>query len=76
MAKKSPTSFLSGAVLIDAIIGSFKKLNPASLIRNPVMFTVGVASGTSTLLTLRDALTGQPFAFGLQISLWLWFTVL
>ena len=40
------------------------------------MFTVGVTSFISTILTIREASQGEPYFFSLQISLWLWFTVL
>ncbi len=75
---KKPTrsSLFDPALLRDAVAGAFVKLAPASLARNPVMLTVEVASVTATFFTLRDALAGKPFAVGLQIALWLWFTVL
>jgi K+-transporting ATPase ATPase B chain len=77
MAKKHKRSSLFDPDLLrTAVEGAFVKLAPESLARNPIMFSVGIASVCSTLLTLRDALTGQPFAVGLQISVWLWFTVL
>jgi K+-transporting ATPase ATPase B chain len=63
-------------LLRDSTINAFRKLNPEQLIRNPVMFTVGVTSAVSTLITVRDAALGKPFGLSLQIALWLWFTVL
>ena len=77
MAKKpSRSSLFDPTLLREAIAGSFLKLNPTTLARNPIMFTVGVTSVLSTFFTLRDAAAAQPFAISLQISLWLWFTVL
>jgi K+-transporting ATPase ATPase B chain len=64
------------ALLWEATINAFIKLNPEQLIRNPVMFTVGVTSAVSSLMAIRDALLGLRFGFTLQIALWLWFTVL
>ncbi len=64
------------ALLRDATIGAFIKLNPEKLIRNPVMFTVGVTSAMASLITLCEAATGKSYSFSLQIALWLWFTVL
>jgi K+-transporting ATPase ATPase B chain len=78
MAKKPPqrTALFDSALLRGAVCHSFLKLNPEKLIHNPVMFTVGVSSAIATLITIRDAAIGRPFAFNLQIALWLWFTVL
>ena len=61
-----------------AIIDSFRKLNPRTQWRNPVMFVVYVGSIITTLLYVQ-ALFGQGEArpgFILAISIWLWFTVL
>ena len=45
--------------------------------RNPVMFVVEIVSTMTTILLLRDLLTGAPHpGFALQINLWLWFTLL
>ena len=78
MAKKpsSRSSLFDPVLLREAVIGAFVKLNPVTLAANPVMLTVGVSSILATLLTLRDAVIGKPFGLGLQISVWLWFTVL
>jgi potassium-transporting ATPase ATP-binding subunit len=56
---------------------SFGKLNPATLIKNPVMFVVEVGAALTTVFLVRDIFTGAGgIGFTLQISLWLWFTVL
>jgi K+-transporting ATPase ATPase B chain len=56
---------------------SFAKLNPATLVKNPVMFVVEVGAALTTIFLIRDILTGAAgIGFTLQISLWLWFTVL
>jgi K+-transporting ATPase ATPase B chain len=58
---------------LDAII----KLNPRAMMRNPVMFVVEVGSVVTSALLLRDALHAHTnLSFNLQITLWLWFTVL
>jgi len=64
-------------IVVRAIADSFAKLNPRTMAKNPVMFVVEVGAVLTTLELLRDALghTGA-FGFGLQITLWLWFTVL
>ncbi|MFA4849352.1 MAG: potassium-transporting ATPase subunit KdpB [Methanoregula sp.] len=61
-----------------AILDAFVKLDPRTMIRNPVMFTVEVGSVITSLLWLQ-ALTGHgeaPPGFIGAISAWLWFTVL
>ncbi|MGD0976001.1 MAG: potassium-transporting ATPase subunit KdpB [Candidatus Korobacteraceae bacterium] len=57
-----------------AVLDSFVKLNPRKMMGNPVMFVVEVGSVITTLLLFhgKDA----SFGFNLQITLWLWFTVL
>jgi K+-transporting ATPase ATPase B chain len=60
-----------------ATLGSFVKLNPVTLIKNPVMFVVEVGAALTTMFLIRDIVTGADgIGFSLQISLWLWFTVL
>ncbi len=60
-----------------AIRDSFVKLNPVTLLKNPVIFVVEVGAALVTVLLLRDAFTGaKGLGFEIQISLWLWFTVL
>ncbi|MGA3188147.1 MAG: potassium-transporting ATPase subunit KdpB [Bryobacteraceae bacterium] len=56
---------------------SFRKLNPVTLAKNPVIFVVEVGAAMTTILLVRDVLKGLPdTGFTLQIALWLWFTVL
>ena len=60
-----------------ALRDSFLKLNPLIQAKNPVMFVVEVGAGITTLFLARNAFAGWPdLGFDLQISLWLWFTVL
>src|SRR5579885_322798 len=60
-----------------AVRASFVKLNPVTLLKNPVMFVVEVGAALTTVYLLRDLFTGAgALGFTLQISLWLWFTVL
>jgi K+-transporting ATPase ATPase B chain len=56
-----------------AIWESFLKLNPHKMMGNPVMFVVEIGSVITTVLLIRG---GAAFKFNLQITLWLWFTVL
>jgi potassium-transporting ATPase ATP-binding subunit len=63
-----------------AILDSFIKLNPRKMMRNPVMFVVEVGSVLTTLQLVRGIVAPIPgvtnTGFELQITLWLWFTVL
>ena len=64
-------------ILVRATKDSFVKLNPRIVAKNPVMFVVEVGAALTTLLVIKDIVTGAPgFLFGIQIALWLWFTVL
>jgi K+-transporting ATPase ATPase B chain len=62
-----------------AIVDSFVKLNPRKMMRNPVMFVVEIGSVLTTVQLIRGIIRPVPgitsFAFELQITLWLWFTV-
>ena len=65
-------------IVRQALLESFRKLDPRLQIRNPVMFVVAVGSVLTTIL-LCQALLGRgeaPVWFILAVSLWLWFTVL
>jgi potassium-transporting ATPase ATP-binding subunit len=56
---------------------SFVKLNPMLVAKNPVMFVVEVGAALTTAFVIKDAFAKAPGVFfGIQISLWLWFTVL
>src|ERR1041385_6311195 len=60
-----------------AIRASFVKLDPRTLMKNPVMFVVEVGAALTTVILLRDLLTGASgLGFQTQIVIWLWFTVL
>ena len=56
-----------------AIWEAFLKLNPRKMMGNPVMFVVEIGSVITTALLFRG---GAGFKFNLQITLWLWFTVM
>ncbi|WP_114859603.1 potassium-transporting ATPase subunit KdpB [Azospirillum brasilense] len=77
-ATRTPAStLLDPAILLPAVAGSVRKLDPRLMARNPVMFCVEVVAALTTLLFLRDLLTGAGgLGFSLQIVLWLWFTLL
>jgi len=56
-----------------AIFDALMKLNPRKMMGNPVMFVVEIGSVITTVLLFKG---GGAFKFNLQITLWLWFTVL
>ena len=56
-----------------ALLDSLLKLNPRKMMGNPVMFVVEIGSVITTALLFKG---GSAFYFNLQITLWLWFTVL
>ncbi|HYK49087.1 MAG TPA: potassium-transporting ATPase subunit KdpB, partial [Terriglobales bacterium] len=72
MAKKMKAIWewkIVGPALWDALL----KLNPRTMMSNPVMFVVEIGSVITTVLLFKG---GADFKFNLQITLWLWFTVL
>jgi K+-transporting ATPase ATPase B chain len=77
MAKEKAISIWDPKIITRAAIDSFRKLNPITMMRNPVMFVVEIGSVITSVLLIRDIMTGAPSVwFDLQITLWLWFTVL
>jgi potassium-transporting ATPase ATP-binding subunit len=77
MAEKSRSAIWDAEIVRRALFDSLRKLDPRLLMRNPVMFVVEVGSVITTALLVRDVITGRPgIGFSLQITLWLWFTVL
>jgi K+-transporting ATPase ATPase B chain len=65
------------AILGPAVLDALRKLDPRVMMRNPVMFTVEVVATLTTVLFIRDLVTGAGgLGFSFQINLWLWFTVL
>jgi potassium-transporting ATPase ATP-binding subunit len=73
-----PTSGMSPEIMRQAVIDALTKLNPRTMVRNPVMFVVEVGSVMTTVLWIQS-LTGHgeaaPWFIG-AVALWLWFTVL
>jgi K+-transporting ATPase ATPase B chain len=76
--KRVPVSALfDPGIVLPAIGSAFVKLDPRTLIKNPVMFVVEVVSALTTVILLRDLISGTgQIGFELQIVLWLWFTLL
>ena len=70
-----PQTLFTWALARPAIVDSFRKLNPATLVRNPVMFTTAVVAMLLTVLLVLGEGGGTP-AFKAQLVFWLWLTVL
>ena len=77
-----PLSLLDSSLIVPAIWASFRKLDPRTLAKNPVMFVVEIVSALTTIFFLRDLVVGGTGVVGTsplfsgQIAAWLWFTVL
>jgi potassium-transporting ATPase ATP-binding subunit len=76
--KRMPVSALFDPTIVVPAIGSaFVKLDPRTLVKNPVMFVLEVVSALTAVILLRDLVTGGgQIGFEFQIVLWLWFTLL
>jgi K+-transporting ATPase ATPase B chain len=72
MSKEITKRVWNAQIVRRAIVDAFVKLDPRKMMRNPVMFVVEVGSVLTTLQMLR----GNIKVFEVQITLWLWFTVL
>jgi len=77
-----PLAILDRSLIVPAIWASFRKLDPRTLVKNPVMFCVEIVSVLTTFFFLRDLISGAGTVVGTnalfsgQITVWLWFTVL
>ena len=70
-------SLWSPDILRQASFDAFRKLDPRLMVKNPVMFVVEVGSILTLALLIDDAVHHRSgLGFNLQITLWLWFTVL
>jgi K+-transporting ATPase ATPase B chain len=78
LRKSMPVSALFDPKIVGPAIGSaFAKLDPRTLMKNPVMFVLEVVTALTTVILIRDLVTsGGHILFEFQIILWLWFTVL
>ncbi len=76
MANAESIALFDAAILRRAAGDSVRKLNPAGLIRNPVIFVTEIVAILVTILGLRELVIGQSAWFALAIAVWLWLTVL
>src|SRR5579862_7244547 len=73
MAEKKSRAIWDLKIVQRAIWDSLLKLHPRKMMGNPVMFVVEIGSVITTALLFKG---GAAFKFNLQITCWLWFTVL
>jgi K+-transporting ATPase ATPase B chain len=75
--RTSASALLDPKIVWPAIGASFVKLDPRTLIKNPVMFVLEVVTVLVTVILIRDLVSGSThLLFEVQIIIWLWFTVL
>jgi potassium-transporting ATPase ATP-binding subunit len=76
--KRMPVSALFDTkILLPAIGSAVVKLDPRTLVKNPVMFVVEVVSALTTVILVRDLIVANgQVGFEFQIVVWLWFTLL
>jgi potassium-transporting ATPase ATP-binding subunit len=75
MSRKTHSLF-DKAIVLPAMRDSFIKLDPRHMVRNPVMFVAMVGAVVTTAELFLTPARGESMGFSLQITLWLWFTVL
>lgn len=76
MEKRDKIRLLTKEIGIQALQDSFIKLNPVTLAKNPVIFIVGIGALMTTVIVFSDIVKGNYSGFNIQITIWLWFTVL
>ena len=68
-------SLFDPQIVMPAMQESIKKLNPVHMWKNPVMFVTEIGAAVTTMDIFFQLHDRMPIGFGLQISCWLWFTV-
>ncbi len=78
LRKRMPVTALTDPKIVVPAIGSaLAKLDPRVMMKNPVMFVVEVVAALTTVIFVREWITGgEHLGFTFQIIIWLWFTVL
>ena len=78
LRKRMPVTALTDPKIVWPAIGSaFAKLDPRAMMKNPVMFVVEVVAALTTVIFIREWLSGSDhLGFTFQIIVWLWITVL
>ena len=73
---KHTADLFSRRLVLGAVKASFVKLNPLRLVKNPVIFLVEAGALLTTAGLLVQMSSGRFPGFDIQITVWLWFTVL
>ena len=76
LEKRNISRLLTREIVGQALKDSFIKLNPAVLVKNPVIFIVGIGALMTTIVVSLDVFNNNFSGFNFQIMIWLWFTVL
>jgi K+-transporting ATPase ATPase B chain len=76
MENKSISRMFTKEIAAQAFKDSFTKLNPTVLVKNPVIFIVGIGAFITTIVVVADLINGHFSTFNFQITIWLWFTVI
>lgn len=74
--KHRASKFFDFHLICRSIVESFKNLTPQTQFKNPVMFVTYLGCLVTTVYVIWEIYNGRPYWFDLQITLWLWFTVL
>ena len=77
--KRKKANVWTTEIVNRALLDSLKKLDPRTLYSNPVILIVEIGALLTSVLYFRDLYQGKSFDLGrfeLQITIWLWFTVL
>jgi K+-transporting ATPase ATPase B chain len=74
--KEYKSSLFDKQIASNALMDSLKKLDLKTQLKNPVMFVVFVSSIFTTFIFFKEWMVGSFSGFDLQITIWLWFTVL
>lgn len=76
MSEAETISLFEARIIRRAAWDSLVKLNPVTLMRNPVIFVTEIVSALVSFVGIEAALSGRPCAFPLVIAAWLWLTVI
>ena len=78
LRKRMPVSaLLDPKIVVPAVGAAFVKLDPRTLMKNPIMFVLEIVTILTSVILIRDLVRGgEHIFFEFQIILWLWFTVL
>jgi K+-transporting ATPase ATPase B chain len=75
-AKADTIALFDRDIILRAALDSFGKLNPLTLMRNPVIFVTEIVAALTTFIGIEEVLKRESAAFALAVAFWLWLTVL